>query len=572
MTMTEEELFGAIQSEIDLCEETRIATNPSYAAKELSRLDLIDRYMFSRFRDGDTDSLGNQMVFYNISSFPVEVAAKMLDFDTKDILLKAEDDRYWETWLMEKELKFWLEDNKFGKFLNECAYKWPKDGHLIAKNVDDKIELVPLKNLRFRPNALELSCTPVIEKYEYMPDEFVALAKEKKWTDWELVETNPEKAQTGYFNKVDKITIFGAWFPKGFLKGDNNYFLVSYDGHILYESEEEPIYKELAWEKVAGRLLGRGVVEKLFNEQIYLNRIANYKADGLNWTSKHFFQTRDVSFKTNLLGNSDNGDVFITNDPIDPVLTEERNLAFYNQEEQRWQHNAYERAFSTGPVTGDWSPSGTRVGVSAIQAKMTAGFYDQKKEELGMFIKEIIWDWIIPQFKKDKKGQHSVMMKNLLSSEENAQKFFQLQLNYRLNKQMFGKIMPPEMKEMKKALIAEQLKSSEVEVPRGLYDDLEYKMTIVIDSENIDITAKMTTLQTMFQIIGSNPAVLQDKTSRNILAKMLNLAGFNPHDIFGTEEVQSVQGVSQMLQMKGGSIAAPAPSTLPTASSAQVKV
>src|SRR3990167_10773252 len=94
-----------------------------------------------------------------------------------------------------------------------------------------------------------------------------------------------------------------------------------------------------------------------------------------------------------------------------------------------------ERTFSTGPVTGDWSPSGTRVGVSTLQAKMTAGFYDQKKEELGMFIKEIIWDWIIPQFKKDKKGQHSVMMKNLLSSEENAQKFFQLQLNYRLNKQ-----------------------------------------------------------------------------------------------------------------------------------------
>src|SRR3990167_390153 len=553
--MSKDELFQAIKGEIDVCETTKLAMNPSFTPTELNRFDLVDRYMLSKYRDSDTDTIGNQMVFYNISSFPVEVASKMLDFDTKDIMLIAEDDRYWETWLMEKELKFWLEDNKFGKFLNECAYKWPKDGHLIAKNVDDKIELVPLKNLRFRPNALELSCTPVIEKYEYMPDEFVALAKEKKWTDWELVETNPEKAQTGYFNKVDKITIFGAWFPKGFLKGDNNYFLVSYDGHILYESEEEPIYKELAWEKVAGRLLGRGVVEKLFNEQIYLNRIANYKADGLNWTSKHFFQTRDVSFKTNLLGNSDNGDVFITNDPIDPVLTEERNLAFYNAEEARWQHNAMERTFSTGPVTGDWSPSGTRVGVSTLQAKMTAGFYDQKKEDLGMFIKEIIWDWIIPQFKKEKKGQHEVMMKNILTSDEGAQKFFQLHLNHRLNKQKLGKVLPPEMWEMKKALLAEELKNTPIDIPRGLYDDLKYKMTIVIDSENIDTAAKMTTLQTLFQIIGSNPAVLQNPTTKNILFKMLNLAGFNPHD-FQEEDMPTVQGVSQQLQ-QGGSIAAP---------------
>ena len=89
----EEELFGAIQAEIDLCETSKIPINPSFVPTEMARLDLIDRYMSSRFRDGDTDSIGNQMVFYNISSFPVEVSSKMLDFDTKDVLLQAEDER-----------------------------------------------------------------------------------------------------------------------------------------------------------------------------------------------------------------------------------------------------------------------------------------------------------------------------------------------------------------------------------------------------------------------------------------------------------------------------------------------
>lgn len=561
--MTDLELFAAIKGEIDYCETTKLPVNPSFTPTEQHRLDLIDRYMVSKYRDGDTDSFGNQMVFYNISSFPVEVASKMLDFDTKDITLIAEDERYWETWLMEKELRFWMEDRKFGKLLNDLAFRYPRDGQVIAKNVDGEVELVPLKNLRFRPNALKLENTPIIEKYEYMADEFKAEAKKRGWENWEKVELNPDKAQTGYFNKVDKVTVFGAWFPVGYLDGTDNYFIVSYDGHVLAKWEQDMFYKGLRWEELQGRLFGRGVVEKLFNEQIYLNRIANYKAEGLNWTSKHIWQTRDVSFKTNLLGNTDNGDVFVTNDPIEPVKMEERNLSFYNQEEQRWEGNALRRNFTQEPITGERAPAGTPLGSSILQARMASGFYDQKKEDLAIFVKEILWDWVLPEFKKDKKGAHSLMMKNILSSDKGAEKFFNLQLNYRINKQKFGKFLPPEMWEMKKALEAEKLKNSKIEMPRGFYDDLKYKMKITIVGENIDVASKLTTLQTLFQIIGSNPSVLENKTTKSILFKMLNLSGFNPHD-FEDEEVPTVQGVAQQAQaQRGGSIAAPAMPTMP---------
>lgn len=531
--------------------------NPSITPTEQNRLDLIDRYMFSKFRDGDTDSLGNQMVFYNISSFPVEVASKMLDFDTKDILLIAEDERYWETWLMEKELRFWMEDKKFGALLDELAFRYPRDGHVIAKKVDGEVELVPLKNLRFRPNALSLEDTPIIEKYEYMPDEFVAEAKARGWENWEKVELQPDKVQEGYFEKVNKVTVFGAWFPKGFLNSDDNYFIVSYDGHVLASWQEDLFYKGLGWEKMDGRLLGRGVVEKLFPEQIYLNRIANYKADGLNWTSKHWFQTRDVSFNTNLLSNSDNGDVFITNDPLSPVPVEERNLGFYSQEESRWEDQAMRRVFATEPVTGSRAPAGTPLGSTILQARMTQGFYDQKKTALASFVKEILWDWVLPEFKKEKKSGHSVVVRNLLSSDKGAEKFFQLQLNQRINKQKMVQFLPPEMWEIKKALLAERLKSSKMEVPSGFYDDLKYKMKITIIGENIDVAGKLTTLQTLFQIVGSNPSVLQNPTTKSILFKMLNLAGFNPTD-FESEDVPSIQGVAQQTQaQRGGSIASP---------------
>lgn len=562
--MTKDELFQSIKSEIDYCETTKLPINPSITPTEMQRLDLIDRYMFSRFRDGDTDSFGNQMVFYNITSFPVEVASKQLDFDTKDIMLIAEDERFWETWLMEKELRFWMEDRKFGRLLNELAFRYARDGQLVVKNVDGEVVLVPLKNLRFRPNALSLAHTPIIEKYEYSADEFVNEAKNRGWANWEKVELRPDKVQTGYFNKVDKVTVFGAWFPKGFLDSEDNYFIVSYDGHILASWSEDLFYKGISWEKVDGRLLGRGFVEKLFNEQIYLNRIANYKADGLNWSSKHYFQTRDVSFKTNLLGNSDNGDVFITNDEITAVPVEERNLAFYTNEETRWENQAMRRVFATEPLSGARAPAGTPLGSTILQAQMAQGFYDQKKEDLASFVKEILWDWVLPEFKSEKKDGHSVMMKNLLSSDKGAEKFFKLNLNYRINRQKMTKFLPPEMWEMKKALLAEQLKNEKISIPEGFYEDLKYKMKITIVGENIDVAAKLTTLQTLFQIIGSNPVVLQNNTTKSILFKMLNLAGFNPKD-FEDEDIPNVQDVSQQAQVtRGGSIAAPSAPALPT--------
>ena len=561
--ITNEELFAAIQSEIDICETTVVSVNPSVAPTEQHRLDLIDRYMLSKFRDGETDSIGNQMVFYNISSVPVEVASKQLDVDTKDVRLIAQNERYWETWLMEKELRLWMEEEKFGNLLNEIAFRLPRDGHVVLKNIDGKVSLVPLKNLRMRPGALEMSRTPIIEIYGYAADEFVTEAQDRGWKNWEKVELNPDKVTTGYFNKVDEVTVFGAWFPKGYLNHEDNYFLVSYDGHIMASGQEEIFYKGLPFEKIQGRLLGRGFVEKLFNEQIYLNRIANYKADGLNWSSKHWFQTRDVSFKTNLLQNSDNGDVFITNDPIEPVKVEDRNLSFYGQEESRWEGQARARTFATEPLTGDRAPAGTPLGSTILQARMASGFFDQKKEEFAIFIKEILWDWVLPEFKKDKRGEHTLMVKNIMTSDKGAEKFFQLQLNYRINKQKLGKFLPPEMWELKRALEAEKLKNSKITVPRNFYEDLKYKMQIDIVGESIDTASKLTTLQTLFQIIGSNPAVLQNKTTKNILFKMLNLAGFNPKD-FEEDEVPTIQGVSQETQVqRGGSIAAPTTPAIP---------
>jgi len=569
MINTKKELISSITNEINYYNNAKIRLNPPYCLGEKERLDLIDLYNLSLFRDISVDALGQQMVFYNISSFPVEVASKMLDFDTKDFLFIDESGNYWETWFFEKEFRQWVSEKYFGRILNQFAYNYPKDGHLVAKKVDDDVLLVPLKNLRFRPDVDNFNQTPIVERHEYSPDEFLAEAKKRGWDNYQDVSLTPAKADV-LFDKNDqfssnKLVVYEFYIPKTMTDGDN-WFLVSYDGIVLATARQDDLYKDLAWDKVYGRLLGRGQVEKLFNEQIYLNRIANYKAEGLHWTSKHLFQTRDTSMNTNLLGGSENGDVFIVNDPLTPIPVEERNLSFYRYDEDRWERHAFRRAFTTEPITGERAPSGTPLGSSILQARMTSGFYDQKKENLAMFLKEIIWDWVLPEFKKNKRNKHEIIMRNIMSSDKGGEKFFQMHLNQKLNKEKIKKFYPPDVWQIKKALLAEKLKSAKIEVPKGIYDNLKYKMKIVIQGESIDTASKLTTLQTLFQIIGSNPTVIQDPTVKDILFKMLNLAGFNPMDFEMRDEVPSLQEASIRSQaVRGGSIARPETPAVPTA-------
>jgi len=123
---------------------------PSVATTQGELIDIINKYYLSQFRDGDTDVLGEKKVFYNIVNLPVEVAAKMIDLDTKDINLIGEDwGSYWPAWIMSKELRMWMKEKYFGKQLNLYSLILPKYGDLWVKKVGEDVLIVPIENLIF---------------------------------------------------------------------------------------------------------------------------------------------------------------------------------------------------------------------------------------------------------------------------------------------------------------------------------------------------------------------------------------------------------------------------------------
>jgi len=103
---------------------------------------------------------------------------------------------------------------------------------------------------------------------------------------------------------------------------------------------------------------------------------------------------------------------------------------------------------------------------------------------------------------------------------------------------------------------------SDTLLPEGFYDNLKYKIDIVVTQEQVDIAAKLTTLQTVLQIMATNPTIMQDKRTKRIFFKMLDMVGVNPEELDVPEEI----GVEQIVAERGGSTArVAAPSLAPTA-------
>lgn len=544
-------VWGQIDNEISEWEYDHLDINPSFANTQKNIINLIDLYWMSKYRDTDLDSSGYKKAFFNIIMKPVEVASKMIDLDTKDIRIIAENDRsYYLSWFFEKELKNWMKNKKneegkvFGQFMNECVYKWPKYGHILAKKTNGTISLVPIQNIRNKPKAKNFLSSPyLIEKHEYTPEEL----EDKNWDNIGKVIDKYIDDETGMITVYERCGIYKDIDGE---RSKYNYFIVpekGEDDEILHFDtiDRKKIYRELKWDDIFGRAMGRGQAEKLFENQIVKNQDIGLERAGLRWSSKHIFQTRDQNIAKNLFTDIENGELVIAQSEITPIAVEERNLSFYNQSNAKWDNNSADLTFSYEQMSGERPPSGTPLGTTVINTKMAGQYYELKQEEFGMFLREILLDWIIPDFKKDKKSAHALMMNEL--SEDKRTEVIKKAAEVRI-----GENGGP--KDVEK-LVGMLKKQREVKISKGDYDDLEYRIDVIITGEQIDLAAKISTLQTVLQVLGSNPTIMQDPRTKKVFSKLLDMAGVSPVEL-GLEGEEAIE-IPQATAQVGGSIARP---------------
>lgn len=581
----ENDFLKRINEEIDEFTKRSIQVVPGFNFNQKDTIEKIYRYYNSKFESGDIDADGDKKYFYNIVKNPCKVTTKAIDFDTKDIrILTADGNNPFTAWLMERDLRFWMNDKNFGKVLNRIFTELPIFGSVVLKVIKGEPYFVDLRNFVVNQSADKLEeCNYIIEKHLYTPQQFKQIGEKSGWggVDEALKEFRKMK-------DVDYIQVYERYgqvaegeeghqkFPykriivadTGIDEYDNNTReLVAHKGTILEEKEvEENPYWEFHLDKLPGRWLGVGVVESLFDPQIRENEIANLQAKASYWLSLLLFQTRDQAVARNLMTDVKNGEVLKVDSEITQVLMNDRNLAHFNEETRKWLGNRDELSLAYDVIQGERLPSGTPLGSAKLAAQMSLSYFSQVRENIALDVKEFLYEVVIPTFKRENSTEHYLRLVG-----EDLDSYNELLITQKTNNELLdfvfakNKIPTSEYFDILKSAIVERVKEGKerlIKIAKGIYNDFKYKIKIEITGEGTDTSGQDDIA--ILQAITADPTILQDPIKKKIFFKILEKRGYDISD-FQTEKPMDIQRLIQQTPVKGagGGVSAPVPQSQP---------
>jgi hypothetical protein len=528
-----------------------------YTFNQAKTLRLIELYSNSKFETGDMDSQGFKKFFYNINQFPVDIEAKATDIDTKDYLFLPEAGRNKDilgSFFMKKEFDVWTKENKWGSKLNEIIKNRPKYGSVVVKKFKNTIKTVNIHNIVCDPTVEYLWKGPVIENHIWTAQELLALPydEDKKQEVIDLYEKNQEENQIigrefygwvklgdiedqykGAKDRAAYCVVIAAGVEKVKKDRDEEQNL----GIVLYWKEikapEEGNlgdfpYRETHRRKIAGRWLGVGKVEELFDPQIRINELQNIKGKGLYWSSMFAFQSRDATVARNLLEDLVNGEILRVDSEITPINTGRVDLNAFQQEENRWDKNIQERSFTFESETGESMPSGTPFRLGALLSAKSGGFFKLQREDIGLFLVDLFYEVMVPLFRKDRRKKHMIM---LPADEKGMEERVNEIVEWLLQEEINAGLLPANLEE-RRAQVREKVLSKgflPIEIPESYYDDVEMKIKLVITDEQTDIAQRLETLTNLFTVVAQDPTRPPEQKDA-LLRGIMQLAGVNPSD------------------------------------------
>lgn len=516
---------------------------------QIDELKTTDLYYNSKYKTGQYDPQGFRKFFYNIVKPTCDIATKYIDLDTRDIILTAEhpNDEL-RVFLMQRRLRQWLKDSDFGILLNEITQNLPIYGHIVIKKSKDGWKLVPLQNLRNNPAAKGIVTDSFAELYTLSMDEMndlgwdtTELSKLPDMGDYIVYDCFNKKGTKWHREvKAELWTRVNNGALTRSVESEINYQGTDFMGSLtLFEEDlDNHDYRELKWEDVPGRALGRGFVEYLKDNQIARNEAENLERRSLAVHSTPLWQSRDEELTgKNTIVNYKPGQIIKANSELTPVATEARNLPQFQETRQNWDQNTERKTFTSDITTGSSLPSRTPLGVANLQAQLASSFFERKREEIGLFLKRLLFDDQIPSFADDTVKEH-VMVFSCTDEESDY-------LDDAITEAMVGeKIIDyvestgwhpsKEQKELLRLQVKDKLKGKKnrfLRIPDSFWKNAKYMVDINITGESMDVSVKSQILQLALQILGTNPMVTQNPATRQIFFKFLSLGGINPAEV-----------------------------------------
>ncbi len=602
-----ENIFAQIRQEKSDFLWNDINPSPGWSFNQYRTIKRIHLYSNSRFENGQY-YLGKEKIFFDITSNPTELAATMLDFDTRHVKAYSNQlNSYFKMFLFNKELEFYLKKNKFSTMLNELAVDVARYGSAVVQKVGKDLKSVDLRKLIIDPSVERLDNSRFITiEHDWTPSELREIGADNKWDINKVEEAitkfgnkkspNSYIDQDGSFNNINStpyIKCYERWgeVPEKWLDGGKSekmvkscFFVagcdsqsmgdsgkpIAEDGVILYKTKWHKAFpfKDFHYTKTKGRWLGVGVVEKLFPIQIRFNELKNQLRFAMELSSKQLYQTRDKTAYNNILTDVDNGQILHTKSELQKVPNEIRDLASFRTEEESYSKQAGELAFSYQSIQGNQGAETTAT-TSIANVKATSNIFDFKKENIANDLRDFFNDFIRDEVISDITPEHVLIFTGNVDqlsifdeqyATHYANKFFVSKV---INS---GKFTQEDYDGYKKKILSD-LKQGKIErktlIEKGFFADAEVWLDFNISNESIDPATMFANSNSVLIALAQNPGILQDPRLKIIFYKYMESLGINPTEIEMAEQSLNSSGnggqPSEMMMKGGVKPASPAP-------------
>lgn len=392
----------------------------------------ISDYLNSVHTSGKYDALGREKPFFNIVTAAVNIWYRATDIDRKDIrIIPSSSSEVTSTFVASVLLQKWMQENRFGKFLNKWGRMLAKYGSAVIKTIrkNGKLVFSVVPFYRLIVDPIDFSSSPVVERLFFTPSQLL----DRKEFDQDavklLIEKHKESRKMLDNQSVDNYSEFiEAYevhyeFPLSFLTGEEKdeeiyrqqMYVVSFiesgeneggkefNDFVLYKGKEEKSpYRMTHLIEEEGRSLSIGAVEYLFDAQWMVNHTIKQQKDYLDLASMIIFQTADVHFvNRNVFSAIQNGDILIhqQNQPLTQVSNMAGNISASQAFSAQWQNLSREITSTPDAVRGNTMPSGTPYSLGAILSENAGSLFEIMVENKALDLEDMVREDIIPFIK-----------------------------------------------------------------------------------------------------------------------------------------------------------------------------
>lgn len=532
-------IFNHIEGEIRDFIDGQVQISPGYYFSQYKTVKRISLYLNGKYASGNIDSQGNYKYWYDIITPRINSEIKNIDFDTKDITLESDSDKDDLALIIANaRLKQWLREKDQSEALNDSVEDGSSWGNVVWKKVKDGYEQCDLINFFvINPTARTLDDTAAIERhiltqsqlrakkgiwddeaienvikgcadYGFATTEDGVATNNKKTPYYEIYERNGEislaelheaQGKAYDFTKEDKYVL--AKVVVAGIKHNNS--AKEGDRYVLFAEEiPEMPYKEYHRGKYQGRWLRLGIAETLFDIQTRANETGNQIARALEYGAKQVYQSPDELIYKNLLTDLKRGDIIRTTQ-LQRVDMKMDDIMNYVNEWNMLMALADKLCNSFEVVTGESSPSGTPFRLAAQQNQNANKLFDFFREKLGIAIKGVFQDWILPDLLKDLKKRDILKITNDPDSFKRVNEYA-VKSWYTNNLLAIGPHTAEQASMLMKAKMQELMVDEEacVKLYKELWDNFKPRVSVVIVGENTNKVEELQTLATFIQMEG----------------------------------------------------------------------